>query len=166
MKKNRFAPLFFGLLTFGTLCLTTACQDEPRQEEAVTQPEVTEPDPIPTADQAEQPILNDMGKWKAIEDFHMEMGMTYHTAIDENNMAVVKENAAAMAASAQALAAATPTPEFDNDTVKEHIRTLVDKTGELANLVAGEAPDEEVKQLLNAIHDAYHALEKAKQAKE
>lgn len=147
-------------------------EEEPLEEtEALTTEEeetqkTTAEDVIPTADETDEPVLDEMGKWVAIEDFHMEMAMTYHPVVDEGKIEVAKENAMKLAQSAQNLAGATPTPAFDHETARQLIDDLVVKTQDFANLINENPSDEDIKAALEDIHNTYHALEESKKAEQ
>lgn len=156
------ATLLAGTLFFSSCGGNTTTEEEQEAVGKVEEQETSAQEVIPTADEPDEPVLDEMGNWKALEDFHMEMAMTYHPAVDDGKIEVAKENAMALAQKAQNLAGATPTAAFDNPTARQHIDDLVVKTQDFANLISGEPGDEEIVKALEDIHNSYHALEESK----
>ncbi|MEM6299022.1 MAG: hypothetical protein AAF740_10080, partial [Bacteroidota bacterium] len=159
------------LLIFAASLLLWSCDSKPTEpeenieiEEAPNTEELvqSEDEVIPTAEGEDNPILDKMGNWKALEVFHREIGMTYHPAVDDDNLEPIKTYYMELTKAAQSLASATPPPAFDNEATQEKIYTLVVKTQDLANLMEQNPTDEQIKAALTELHDVYHHLEEIK----
>lgn len=96
-------------------------------------------------------------KWPEIKEFHKVMSQTFHPA-EEGNLTPIKTRSTEMVNKAQILAKSKIPAEFDNKAVKKAIKDLVKGSKALDKLVKKNAPDEEIKKAIFALHDTFHQV--------
>ncbi|MCS7012644.1 MAG: hypothetical protein NZM05_03280, partial [Chloroherpetonaceae bacterium] len=97
--------------------------------------------------------------WKELDDFHTVMAETYHP-IEEGNFAPIRARAGELAQRAKEWANSSPPANY---TVKPEFKTamdsLVKESAHLAEIIAKNAPNSEVKIALTALHERFHQVE-------
>lgn len=97
--------------------------------------------------------------WEALDAFHNVMAETYHP-LEDGDFKPIRARAGELAARAKDWAN-SPTPE--NYTVKPEFKAVMDslvkESQALAEMIAKNAPDKDVKAALTALHDRFHQAE-------
>ncbi len=111
----------------------------------------------PHSEHAEHAEKKKGSGWKERDVFHEVMGGTFHP-MEEGDFKPIRARAKEMAEKAEKWAKSTAPKEFDSPKIKETLAKLVAESKALADLVAANAGDEEIKGKLTALHDRFHEI--------
>jgi hypothetical protein len=117
------------------------------------------PAPAPKAEQAGTGEGHHMSGWKEMDAFHMVMMETWHPAKATGDLKPIRAKAGTMAEKAQAWAAATVPAACDKPETREALKLIAADSRALADLVARQGSDAEVKSALAALHDRFEPIE-------
>ncbi len=97
--------------------------------------------------------------WRELDDFHTVMAETYHP-LEDGDFKPIRQRANELAARAKDWAA-SPVPEnyATKPEFKAVMDSLVKESQALAEMIAKNASDKEVKTVLTALHDRFHQVE-------
>lgn len=95
--------------------------------------------------------------WKERDIFHEVMGGTFHP-MEEGDFKPIRARAKEMAEKAEMWAKSTAPKEFASPKIKETLAKLAAESKALADRVAANAGDAEVKEKLTALHDRFHEI--------
>ncbi|HRH64979.1 MAG TPA: hypothetical protein PLU53_01650 [Bacteroidia bacterium] len=95
--------------------------------------------------------------WKERTDFHKVMSTTFHP-MEDGDFKPIRERAGEMYAKAEAWAKSTAPKSLDKPEIKEKLTQLVKESGELKDMIAAKATDEDVKVKLTALHETFHQI--------
>lgn len=95
--------------------------------------------------------------WKERDIFHEVMGGTFHP-MEEGDFKPIRARAKEMAEKAEKWATSTAPKEFNSPKIKETLAKLVAESKALADRVAANAGDTEIKEKLTALHDRFHEI--------
>jgi hypothetical protein len=95
--------------------------------------------------------------WKAQEEFHSVLAGTFHP-MEDGDFGPVRKRAAEMARKARLWARSRPPKGYDAAALRPLLTKLEREAAEVAQLVARQAGDGEIKQALNKLHDRYHEI--------
>lgn len=99
--------------------------------------------------------------WKELDAFHKLVAETWHPASGANDLAPLRAKAAAMASSAEKLAASAPPKTCDTPVVRQTIKELAPASAKLAESVKANAADAQLKRDLGALHEKFETVEGA-----
>lgn len=100
---------------------------------------------------------SDIDKWPALKAMHGVISQTFHPS-EEGNLVPVRARAKELYTKAQTLAKSKVPAEFNNAQVKTAVATLEKEAKTLRQMVAENGGDDDIKQQLSAVHDAYHEI--------
>jgi hypothetical protein len=141
-----------SIVLFSMLWLMACAQ--PKADNKTAQTET----PATTASDA-RTVSSTLKTWKELDDFHAVMAETYHP-LEDGDFKPIRQRANELAARAKDWAASavpenyTTKPEF-----KAVMDSLVKESQALAEMIAKNASDQEVKAALTALHDRFHQVE-------
>jgi hypothetical protein len=95
--------------------------------------------------------------WKERDDFHEVMGGTFHPS-EEGDLKPIRARARELAEKAAVWSKSKPPKQFDSPTIKATLAKLAAESQALADRVAANAGDEEIKKSLAALHDRFHEV--------
>ncbi len=106
-----------------------------------------------------QAVSQTLKTWKELDDFHNVMAETYHP-LEDGDFKPIRQRAHELAARAKDWAA-SPVPEnyATKPEFKAVMDSLVKESQTLAEMIAKNASDKEVKTALTALHDRFHQVE-------
>ncbi|MEK6285569.1 MAG: DUF2911 domain-containing protein [Acidobacteriota bacterium] len=99
----------------------------------------------------------DSGKWNELSAFHDVMSATFHP-MEEGDFKPIRSRASEMAAKAKQWADSTPPKVYDKPEIKTSVAKLAQESKALAALIAKNATDTQIKELLSALHDRFHEI--------
>lgn len=140
------------IITFLALTGLAACtQPKSDSKTAEQKPEAAKSDA--------QVASKTLKTWEALDAFHNVMAETYHP-LEDGDFKPIRARASELAARAQDWAN-SPTPEnyVTKPEFKAVMDSLVKESQALAEMIAKNAPDNEVKAALTALHDRFHQAE-------
>lgn len=103
------------------------------------------------------PFVTQDDKWAELETFHGVMSETFHPA-EEGNLKPIRSRAAEMAEKARQWRDSKPPKLYDTPEIKEKVGKLTVESKALAERMAKNPPDEEVKAAITALHDRFHEI--------
>jgi hypothetical protein len=96
-------------------------------------------------------------KWPEMSAFHDVMSATFHP-MEEGDLKPIRSRAQDMAVKAMQWANSTPPAIYDQPKIKVNLRKLSNESIHLAARIVDKASDEQVKELLTALHDRFHEI--------
>lgn len=103
----------------------------------------------------QEPATTD--KWAEMDRFAEVMSQTFHPA-EEGNLKPIRARAAEMAEKAQLWRDSTPPKILNVPIITGKLPQLAAEAKTLAEMVAQNAGDEEIKKTLTALHDRFHEI--------
>jgi hypothetical protein len=99
----------------------------------------------------------DGDRWNELSAFHDVMSATFHP-MEDGDLKPIRSRAGEMAAKAKQWSDSTPPKVFARTEIKMNVAKLAEESKALADLVAKNAGDAQIKQSLSALHDRYHEI--------
>lgn len=96
-------------------------------------------------------------KWKAMDDFHSVMSISFHPA-DDGNLQPLKEKAGDLLNKAKAWQKSTVPQGYNGSLTKPILKRLVQQCNVIKNAVANNQPDAELKTLITEAHEIFHEI--------
>lgn len=125
---------------------------------ACSQPKSEQKDTPRTA-QADTAAAKPFQTWKELDEFHTVMAETYHP-MEDGNFAPIRARASELAMRAKEWANSQPPANFVlKPEFKATMDSLVQESARLAEMIAKNAPDTDVKTALTALHERFHQVE-------
>jgi hypothetical protein len=97
--------------------------------------------------------------WKELDAFHHVMADTWHPIVQSNDLKVIRAMAPELAKAAEAWSAAKVPAACDKKEIRDAIAAVVSKSKDVAQLVAKQASDADVKAALRDTHDRFEVVE-------
>jgi hypothetical protein len=97
--------------------------------------------------------------WKEMDDFHMVMMATWHPVKQSNDLGPIRAKAAALSDKAQAWAKSKVPSACDTKETRDAIAKVAEESRALADLVARNASDDQVRAALAGVHDRFEPVE-------
>lgn len=97
--------------------------------------------------------------WKELDSFHMILAATWHPIEKSNDLKPIREKATSLSDAAKAWAASKVPAACDTTPIRDAIAAVVTKSKDVAQLVAKQAPDADVKAALHDVHERFEAVE-------
>ena len=104
------------------------------------------------------PVLAQEAKWKAMENFHAVMSITFHPA-EADNLEPVKKNAAELLSRAKAWQKADVPAGYNGSATQPVLKQLV-KQCKLINVAVkkNNKTDADLKIMITGVHDIFHEI--------
>lgn len=104
------------------------------------------------------PVFAQEAKWKAMEDFHAVMSITFHPA-EEDNLEPVKKNAAEMLSKAKAWQKADVPAGYNATATQPVLKQLVKQCKLInASVKKNNKTDGDLKIMITRAHDIFHEI--------
>jgi hypothetical protein len=87
------------------------------------------------------------------------MAATWHPVAKSNDLKPIREKAIALSDAAQTWAASTVPAPCDKKPIRDAITAVASGSKSIAQMVAKQAPDDEVKNALKALHTRFEVVE-------
>ncbi len=100
-----------------------------------------------------------MSGWKELDAFHMLMMETWHPVKKSGDLAPIRAKAAAMSNAATTWAAAAVPKACDTKPIRDAVAAVARDSRSLAELVAKQGADADVKKSLSSLHDTFEIVE-------
>ena len=106
----------------------------------------------------QQPVYaQQASEWKAMEDFHIVMGATFHPS-EENNLGPLKEKAVDLLDKARAWKNAAVPQGYNSYLTKPVLKKLVQECKSIREAVEKNKSDTMLKILITKAHETFHEI--------
>lgn len=100
-----------------------------------------------------------MSGWKELDAFHMLMMETWHPVSKSGDLKPIRAKATAMSDAAKTWAASTVPAACDTKPIRDAVAAVARDSRSLADLVAQQGADAELKTSLAKLHDTFEVVE-------
>lgn len=97
--------------------------------------------------------------WKELDAYHDVMSATWHPA-KNNDLKPIRAQADSLSASARRWSESKVPTACDTKPIKDAIADVVTGSAKVAQLVAADATDADLRAALSAVHDRFEVVEK------